>query len=54
MAEVVLGVSGGIAAYKSAELLRHFLAQNAQILRFEEILPTFNEIFIRRVAETGG
>ena len=36
------------------DLLRHFLAQNAQILRFEEILPTFNEIFIRRVAETGG
>lgn len=35
------------------DLLRHFLAQNAQILRFEEILPTFNEIFIRRVEETG-
>lgn len=35
------------------DLLRHFLALNTQILRFEEILPTFNEIFIRRVGETG-
>lgn len=34
------------------ELLRHFLALNTQILRFEEILPTFNEIFIKRVEET--
>lgn len=34
------------------ELLRHFLSLDTQILRFEEILPTFNEIFIKRVEET--
>jgi len=36
------------------DLLRHLLDKGASIRRFEEILPTFNEIFIRRVAETGG
>jgi ABC-type uncharacterized transport system ATPase subunit len=36
------------------ELLRHLLDNGASIRRFEEILPTFNEIFIRRVGETGG
>ncbi|HLP93230.1 MAG TPA: ATP-binding cassette domain-containing protein [Saprospiraceae bacterium] len=34
------------------ELLRTFLQKGVRISRFEEILPTFNEIFIQRVAET--
>ncbi len=36
----------------SNELLRSFLQKGARVTRFEEILPTFNEIFIQRVAET--
>ncbi|MBP6812785.1 MAG: ATP-binding cassette domain-containing protein [Saprospiraceae bacterium] len=36
----------------SNELLNTFLQKGARITRYEEILPTFNEIFIRRVAET--
>lgn len=36
------------------DLLREVLAQGLHIVRFEEILPTFNEIFIRRVGETEG
>jgi ABC-2 type transport system ATP-binding protein len=36
----------------SSDLLRFFLQQPARIVRFEEILPSFNEIFIQRVAET--
>lgn len=39
--------------HQSNDLLKAFLQKNARIVRFEEILPTFNEIFIRRVAETG-
>jgi ABC-type uncharacterized transport system ATPase subunit len=38
---------------QSNELLQLFLQKGARIIRFEEILPTFNEIFIQRVAETG-
>ena len=38
---------------QSNELLKAFLQKGARITRFEEILPTFNEIFIRRVAESG-
>lgn len=38
---------------QSNELIRLFLNQNLRVTRFEEILPTFNEIFIKRVAETG-
>ena len=36
------------------DLLREVLDQGLHIVRFEEILPTFNEIFIRRVGETEG
>lgn len=38
---------------QSNELLKFFLQKGSRITRFEEILPTFNEIFIQRVAETG-
>lgn len=38
---------------QSNELLNWYLQTGARITRFEEILPTFNEIFIQRVAETG-
>jgi ABC-2 type transport system ATP-binding protein len=37
---------------QSDDLLRAFLAQGNRIVRFEELLPSFNEIFIRRVEET--
>jgi ABC-2 type transport system ATP-binding protein len=36
----------------SNRLLQELLQQGVRITRFEEILPTFNEIFIRRVEET--
>jgi ABC-2 type transport system ATP-binding protein len=36
----------------SNELIKAFLQKGARITRYEEILPTFNEIFIRRVEET--
>jgi ABC-2 type transport system ATP-binding protein len=36
----------------SNDLLKIFLQKGARIVRYEEILPTFNEIFIQRVAET--
>jgi ABC-2 type transport system ATP-binding protein len=39
---------------QSNDLLRYLLGKNVRVQRFEEILPTFNEIFIRRVEETGG
>lgn len=38
---------------QSNDLLRFMLGKSTRITRFEEILPTFNEIFIRRVGETG-
>lgn len=38
---------------QSNDLLKSFLQKGVRITRFEEILPTFNEIFIQRVAETG-
>ncbi|MFN0215760.1 MAG: ABC transporter ATP-binding protein [Saprospiraceae bacterium] len=38
---------------QSNDLLQLFLKKGVRITRFEEILPTFNEIFIQRVAETG-
>lgn len=38
---------------QSNELLRLFLQKGTRVTRFEEILPSFNEIFIQRVAETG-
>ncbi len=38
---------------QSNELLKLYLQKGVRITRFEEILPTFNEIFIQRVAETG-
>ncbi|MCS6929239.1 MAG: ABC transporter ATP-binding protein [Saprospiraceae bacterium] len=37
---------------RSNALLRYLIEHNIHITRFEEILPTFNEIFIRRVEET--
>lgn len=41
------------AEEQSNELLKLFMQKGVRIIRFEEILPTFNEIFIQRVAETG-
>ncbi|MCA0235716.1 MAG: ATP-binding cassette domain-containing protein [Bacteroidetes bacterium] len=38
---------------ESNDLLRYLLDHQVRVTRFEEILPTFNEIFIRRVEETG-
>lgn len=35
---------------QSNELLRHLIQKGVRITRFEEILPTFDEIFIRTVA----
>ena len=35
------------------QVLQYLLQQGLRIVRFEEILPTFNEIFIRTVGETG-
>ncbi|MCB9308321.1 MAG: ATP-binding cassette domain-containing protein [Lewinellaceae bacterium] len=37
---------------KSNELLAYLIGKQVRITHFEEILPTFNEIFIRRVGET--
>ncbi|MFN0176277.1 MAG: ABC transporter ATP-binding protein [Saprospiraceae bacterium] len=37
---------------QSNDLLKLFLQKGTRVTRFEEILPTFNEIFIQRVAET--
>jgi ABC-2 type transport system ATP-binding protein len=34
---------------RSNDLLRHLIGQGVRITHFEEILPTFNEIFIRTV-----
>ena len=34
------------------DLLRYLMEQGHEILHFEEILPTFNEIFIRRVQDS--
>jgi len=39
-------------AQKSNQLLEFLIQRGAHIQRYEEILPTFNEIFIRRVNET--
>ena len=37
---------------QSNDLLKLYLQKGTRVTRFEEILPTFNEIFIKRVAET--
>ena len=37
---------------RSNDLLGYLLQHNVRVTKFEEILPTFNEIFIRRVGET--
>ncbi len=37
---------------RSNDLLKYFIQKGLRITRYEEILPTFNEIFIRRVGET--
>lgn len=39
--------------HQSNDLLRYLLEKGIRVTHFEEILPTFNEIFIRRVGETG-
>ncbi|HMX40894.1 MAG TPA: ABC transporter ATP-binding protein [Saprospiraceae bacterium] len=36
----------------SGDLLRYLVQRNVRVKGFNEILPTFNEIFIRRVGET--
>ncbi len=36
----------------STELLRYLVQHNVRVRGFNEILPTFNEIFIKRVGET--
>lgn len=36
----------------STDLLRYLVQHNVRVRGFNEILPTFNEIFIRRVGET--
>jgi ABC-2 type transport system ATP-binding protein len=38
---------------KSNEPLHYLLQKGIRVRSFQEILPTFNEIFIKRVAETG-
>jgi ABC-2 type transport system ATP-binding protein len=38
---------------QSNQVLTYLMQQGIRIVRFEEILPTFNEIFIRTVGETG-
>jgi len=38
---------------QSNDLIKLYIQKGARITRFEEILPTFNEIFIQRVSETG-
>lgn len=40
------------AENEAERLLRYLLDQKVKIQRFEELLPTFNEIFIARVGET--
>ncbi len=57
---VVSRPDGAVVVQLSAEesrnnlLLRYLIEHGVHITRFEEILPTFNEIFIRRVEETQG
>jgi ABC-2 type transport system ATP-binding protein len=36
---------------QSNDLLRHFMQKGCRITRFEEIMPSFNEIFIKKVGE---
>lgn len=38
--------------YKPTAVLQHFLQQNAPIISFNEILPSLNEIFIKKVEHT--
>ncbi len=38
--------------YKPAAVLKSFLQQNADIISFNEILPSLNEIFIKKVEDT--
>ncbi len=35
--------------YSTNDLLQHFIQRNVELLSFREVLPTFNEIFIRTV-----
>ena len=41
-------------ATASNGILRYLLEKQIRVLNYQEILPTFNEIFIRRVGETTG
>jgi ABC-2 type transport system ATP-binding protein len=38
--------------YTPSAVLQNFLKQNAEIISFNEILPTLNEIFIKKVEDT--
>jgi ABC-2 type transport system ATP-binding protein len=38
--------------FKPADVLQNFLQQNADIISFNEILPSLNEIFIKKVEAT--
>jgi len=38
--------------YKPASILNNFLKQNASIISFNEILPSLNDIFIKKVNDT--
>jgi len=38
--------------YKPASVLNNFLKQNASIISFNEILPSLNDIFIKKVNDT--
>ena len=40
------------AGYKTASVLNNFLKQDASIVSFNEILPSLNDIFIKKVNET--
>jgi ABC-2 type transport system ATP-binding protein len=37
------------AAHQGNQLLRHAIDQQAEVISFQEVLPTINEIFIRQV-----
>jgi len=38
--------------FKPSAVLQNFLQQNAGIISFNEILPSLNDIFIRKVEDT--
>jgi ABC-2 type transport system ATP-binding protein len=48
-ASLVVKIKDG---FKPADVLKNFLDQNAAIISFNEILPSLNEIFIKKVEDT--